>query len=67
MNTYNEISTSKKVNRKFWNDHAKFTIALIRDYERINSDKYLALARSYRGTLQRALENRSTYKYLECN
>jgi hypothetical protein len=67
MNTYKEISTSKRVNRKFWNDHTRFTISLIREYEKGASDKYLALARSYRGTLQRALENRSTYKYLERN
>jgi hypothetical protein len=67
MTTYTKISTSKKVNRKFWNDHIRFTIALIREYEKGNSDKYLALARSYRVTLQRALENRSTYKYLERN
>ena len=67
MNTYKEISTSKKVNRKFHNAHIKFTIALIREYEKMDSDKYSALARSYRGTLQKALESRSTYKYLECH
>jgi len=65
MNTYQEISTSKRLNRNFWNAHIKFSIAMIRSHEKHGDEKGLILARSYRTGLQRAFENRRNYEYFE--
>lgn len=67
MTTYQEISTSKRFNRKFHNGCVKQTIGFIRYHIREirhGSDMSKALLKSYRATLIKNLEDRKNYKYL---
>lgn len=65
MTTYQEISTSKRLNRKFWNAHIKFLISMLREHQRLNCEKSKAFINSYRCSIEKALESRSCFEYLE--
>lgn len=65
MNTYQEISTSRRLNRQFWNAHIKFLIASVREHQRLNCEKSQAFVKSYHCSINKALESRRCFEYLE--
>ena len=65
MTTFQEISTNKRANRSFWNAHIRFLIALVREYEKTSTEQSLALARSYRASIDKALTERANFEYFE--
>lgn len=64
MTTYQEISTSKRLNRKFWNNHIKFLICMLREHQKINCDKSKAFVNSYKCAIEKAIESRRCFEYL---
>lgn len=65
MATYQEISTSRRLNRQFWNAHIKFLIASVREHQRLNNEGSKAFINSYRCSIDKALCNRRKFEYLE--
>lgn len=57
--TLQEISESSRLNRKYWNAHVKFSIALIRT---AYSELQLSILKK---SLERKLLNRKNYEYLQ--
>lgn len=68
MTTFQEISTSRRANRRFHNQCVRQTIGFIRyhaDLARKGSDMSNGLLRSYRATLVKGLEDRANYNYFD--
>jgi hypothetical protein len=62
LTAYDEISTSRRLNRKFWNDDARFIIAMIRVNKRANNGNCgLNCIRA----LKKSLKQRAEFEYLE--
>jgi hypothetical protein len=64
MTTFQGISTSKRSNRSFWNAHISFLIASVREHQRLNNEKSQAFIRSYKCSIEKALESRANFEYL---
>lgn len=60
----NNVRNCKRTNRKFWNDHIRYNIKIIRKLQLINDDKSRAFIQSYTCTVIEGLESRKNYKYL---
>ncbi len=62
MTTYEEISTSRSLNRAFWNQDCRFVIAQLREARRVSDAK---LEANHRRCLKRALQHRAEHTYLK--
>jgi hypothetical protein len=62
MTTYEEISTSRRLNRAFWNQDCRFAIAQIREARRLKDQK---LEANHRRCLKSALKHRAEHTYLK--
>ena len=61
MTTYEEISTSRKLNRAFWNQDCRFVLAQAREARRVNDTRMEA---NHRRCLKSALQHRAEHTYL---
>ncbi len=59
MTILDEITTSRKLNRKFWNAHVRFYIAMRRENLRLQRPD-----ETYLKCIQSALKDRKNYEYL---
>ena len=64
MTTYEEISTSRHLNRRFWNGEVRFTILLLRQTAR-DGETYPGSERHLRRALSRKLGQRASFEYLK--
>lgn len=62
MTTYEEISTSRRLNRAFWNQDCRFVIAQVREARRLNDAQ---LEANHRRCLKSALKHRAEHTYLK--
>lgn len=60
--TLEEISTSRRLNRRFWNAEVRFTICLIRERERLQDNEPGRAERLYRA-LRLKLRQRAMFQY----
>ncbi|WP_252108945.1 MULTISPECIES: hypothetical protein [unclassified Halomonas] len=61
MTTYEEISTSRRLNRAFWNQDCRFVIAQVREARRVNDAR---MESNHRRCLKSALKHRAEHTYL---